>query len=240
MKDSRSDKKYVERHRRQNRNHWELFVLDCIFFAFTHVALESAQKSSVCIPYQCKIRNAQSSSNCEAQARATLVSNRHNPQPCVESRQRITYRLIQEEGNQLYGLWKKLYPAIMRQATIATTSNLGELTTWQTRLSIFTRRWVMSMDFTFLLVGKTTQFIYKHGVRHVLLRRILLKFTPANFCFANEQSGVLDCPNYPSTVQTSTKNLGESICTISLGYGYSNRGESGQTNRDQVHLTLWV
>ena len=97
MRDSGSDKKYVERHRRQNRNHWELFVLDCIFFAFSHVALESAQKSSMYIPYLCKIRDTQSSSNSEVQARATLVSNRHNPQPWVESGQRIIHRLMEEK-----------------------------------------------------------------------------------------------------------------------------------------------
>ena len=40
MKDSRSDKKYVERRRRQNKNPWELFVLDGICFAFSHVVEE--------------------------------------------------------------------------------------------------------------------------------------------------------------------------------------------------------
>lgn len=39
------------------------------------------------------------------------------------------------------------------------------------------RQWVTSMGFILLLVGKTTKFIHDHGVRHVPLRRKVLKFT---------------------------------------------------------------
>ena len=43
---------------------------------------------------------------------------------------------------------------------------------------------VMFMDLTILLVRNTAQFVYDQGVGHALSRRILTKFTLANFCLS--------------------------------------------------------